>query len=130
MLDNSFSNSSPEIHDLITILRQKGETVHELRSEPRESVVFPATVQMQYELGRSRGFTKDVSSQGACLITEVEIKAEQIATLEIFRDDNILSAEEIIPTRVRARCTWVKPFGDGYYMTGWKFLRKVLQNRS
>ena len=130
MLDNSFSNSSPQIHDLITILRQQDQADHELRSEPRESVVFPATVQLQYELSRTRGFTKDVSRQGACLITEVEITPEQIATLEIFRDDNILSADEIIPTRVRARCTWVKPFGEGYYMSGWKFLRKVLQNRN
>ena len=130
MLDNSFSNSSPQLHNLVNTLRQQSSVEHELRSEPRESAVFPAMVQLQYQLARSRGFTKDVSSQGACLITEVEIKAEQIATLEIFRDDNILSGEEIIPTRVRARCTWVKPFGEGYYMTGWKFLRKVLQNRN
>ena len=130
MLDNSFSNSSPQIHDLITVLRQKSQVDSELRSELRETAIFPATIQLQYQLPRSRGFTKDVSSQGACLITEVEIKTEQIATLEIFRDDNILSADEIIPTRVRARCNWVTPFGDGYYMTGWKFLRKVLQNRN
>ena len=131
MLDNSLSNSSPQIQDLITILHQRGQVDNEFRSELRETAVFPATVQLQYELTRSRGFAKDVSRHGACIISEVEIKVDQIATLEIFPDDHIFNvdAKEISPARVRASCTWVKPFGQGYYMSGWKFLRTVLQSR-
>jgi len=76
---------------------------------------------LQYELSRSRAFTKDISKGGACLITEIDVKIEQIATLAIYRADDF-------PTKVRARCIWQREFGNGYYQSGWKFLRKVLQN--
>lgn len=121
MLDHSSYNASPQIQDLVTMLKQRGTFENDQRSDFRETVVCPVTIQLQYELNKSRGFTKDISSGGICLITETQIKVEQIATLAVFRVDDI-------PTKVRARCVWQAPFGDGYYQTGWKFLRRVLQN--
>ena len=121
MFENSTYNTSPQIQNLITLLTKQEEVGHESRTIPRETVVCPATIQLQYELERFRAFTKDISGGGVCLITEVEIKVEQIATLAIYRADDI-------PTKVRARCIWQKPFGNDYYQSGWRFLRRVLQN--
>jgi len=121
MLETSPSNTSPQIQNLIEILTRQEDFGHESRTVPRETVVCPVTIQPQYQDNLFRGFTKDISSGGVCLITQVEIKVEQIATLAIYRADDI-------PTKVRARCIWQKPFGDGYYRSGWRFLRRVLQN--
>ncbi len=121
MFENSTCTISPQIQDLITVLTRQEDFGHESRSVPRETVVCPVTIQLQYELERFRGFTKDISSGGVCLITQDEIKVEQIATLAIYRADDL-------PTKLRARCIWQKPFGNGYYQSGWRFLRRVLQN--
>ena len=121
MIGNSLCNVSPQIQDLITVLTRQENFGHESRSVPRETVVCPVTIQPQYELERLRGFTKDISSGGVCLITQREIKVEQIATLSIYRADDL-------PTKVRARCIWQKSFGNDYYQSGWRFLRRVLQN--
>lgn len=121
MFANSSCSTSPQIQDLITVLTRQEDFGHESRSVPRETVVCPVTIQLQYELERFRGFTKDISSGGVCLITQTEIKLEQIATLAIYRADDL-------PTKLRARCIWQKPFGNGYYQSGWRFLRRVLQN--
>ena len=120
MIGNSLCNASPQIQELITILTRQQDFGNDSRSVPRETVVCPVTIQPQYELERLRGFTKDISSGGVCLITQREIKVEQIATLAIYRADDL-------PTKVRARCIWQKPFGNDYYQSGWRFLRRVLQ---
>ena len=121
MFENSTCNTSPQIQDLITVLTRQEDFGHESRSVPRETIVCPVTIQPQYELARFRGFTKDISSGGVCLITQTEIKVEQIATLAIYRADDL-------PTKIRARCIWQKSFGNDYYQSGWRFLRRVLQN--
>ncbi len=111
--------SSPEIQQLVTILTAK-EDYNDKRAATRESLVCPVTVQFQYELTRHRAFSKDISTGGISLIGEREVEVEQIATLAIYRIDDIVS-------KVRARCVWSKPFGDQYYLTGWRFLRRMLQ---
>lgn len=121
MLDHGSFIASPEIQDLITILRRRSLEQDDRRLHSRETVVFPVTIQLQYELSRIRGFTKDISKGGVCLISETEFTPEQIATLSIFQTEDV-------PTKLRARCIWQKPFGDGYYQSGWKFLRRVFQN--
>ncbi len=121
MFENTVRNPSPQIQELISILTHQEDFGHESRTVPRETVVCPVTIQLQYNQDRFRGFTKDISSGGVCLITQAEIQVEQIATLAIYRADDI-------PTKIRARCIWQKSFGNDYYKSGWRFLRRVLQN--
>lgn len=121
MINRDSFVASPEIQQLVTILTAKEDTDHNRRAALRESVVCPVTVQFQYELTRHRAFSRDISTGGICLIGEREVDVEQIASLAIYRIDDIVS-------KVRARCVWSKPFGDQYYLTGWRFLRKMLQD--
>ena len=121
MINRDSFIASPEIQQLVTILTAKEEALHDQRASSRESVVYPVTVQFQYELTRHRAFSRDISTGGICLIGERDVAVEQIATLAIYRIDDIVS-------KVRARCVWSKPFGDQHYLTGWKFLRKMLQD--
>jgi len=123
MINRDSFVDSPEIQQLVTILTEKEEISNNQRASVRELVVCPVTVQFQYELSRHRAFTKDISTGGVCLIGERDVEVEQIATLAICRIDNLV-------TKVRARCVWSKPFGDQHYLTGWRFLRKVLQDDS
>lgn len=113
--------ASPEIQQLVTILTGKEDNYDDKRSEPRESAVCPVTVQLQYDLTRHRAFSKDISTSGISLIGEHEVEVEQIASLAIYRIDDIV-------LKVRARCVWSKPFGGNYHLTGWKFLRRILQD--
>ncbi len=121
MINRDSFVASPEIQQLVTILTTKEEILENKRAAVRESVVYPVTVQFQYELSRHRAFSRDISTGGICLIGEREVEVEQIATLAIYRIDDIVS-------KIRARCVWSKPFGDQHYMTGWKFLRRILQD--
>lgn len=115
--------ASPEIQQLVTMLAEKDDFAVDYRSSTREQMVCPVTVQFQYELTRHRAFSKDISTGGICLIGERDVEVEQIATLGIHRIDDVA-------TKVRARCVWKRPFGDQYFLTGWKFLRKLLQDHS
>ena len=120
MINRDSFVASPEIQQLVTILTKKGEVHENKRATVRESVVCPVTVQFQYELSRHRAFSKDISSGGICLIGERDVEVEQIATLAIYRIDDLGS-------KVRARCVWSKSFGEEHYLTGWRFLRKMFQ---
>lgn len=121
MLDRESFINSPEIQSLVSILSARNSVTFDKRRYVRESVVCPVTIRFQYELNKHRAFSKDLSAGGICLIGTNAVEAEQIATLSICRLDD-LSME------VRARCVWTKSFGEEYTMSGWKFLRKVLQN--
>ena len=123
MINRDSFVASPEIQQLVTILTDKEEIHENKRSTVRESLVCPVTVQFQYELSRHRAFSKDISSGGICLIGERDVEVEQIATLAIYRIDDLVS-------KVRARCVWSKSFGDQHYLTGWRFLRKVFQDNA
>jgi len=123
MINRESFVESPEIQQLVTILTAKEDNFENKRNASREQVVCPVTVQFQYELSRHRAFSKDISTGGICLIGEREVEVEQIATLAIYRTDDLA-------TKVRARCVWSKKFSGDYYLTGWKFLRKMLQDES
>ena len=105
------------------MLTEKADVADNNRASAREPMVCPVTVQFQHELTRHRAFSKDISTGGICLISEREVEVEQIATLAIHRVNDVSK-------KVRARCVWTRPFGEDYYLTGWKFLRKMLQDES
>ena len=120
MLHSETFAGSPEIEQLITILTENNQVEFNNRAHTRESTVCPVSIQLQYELARHKAFSRDISVGGISLVGEYSVEVEQIATLTIFRVDDIV-------TKVRARCVWTKPIGGDYTMSGWKFLRKVLQ---
>lgn len=121
MINRDSFVASPEIQQLVAILTTKEDDYDDKRAATRESLVCPVTIQFQYELTRHRAFSKDISTGGISLIGEHEVEVEQIASLAIYRIDDVVS-------KVRARCVWSKSFGEKYYLTGWKFLRKILQD--
>ncbi len=121
MLDHGAFINIPQIQDLLTILQQRSRTQDNRRSQTRETSVCPVSIQLQYDLGRLQGFTKDISSSGVCLISESEFALDTIATLSIYQSSDV-------PIRLRARCVWQQSFGQGYQQSGWKFLRRVFQN--
>ena len=61
------------------------------------------------------GFSRDLSPQGIGVITQEELPQSTIATITIHRLEG--SAVDV-PAEVR----WSAPFGDGWYVSGWRFL--------
>ena len=122
MFENSSCNMSPQIQELITLLTRQEDVGHESRKVQRETVVCPVTIQPQYELERFRGFTKDLSSGGVCLITQDEMKVEQIATLAIYTAPMIFQRKSahVVFGRNRLAMTSTNRAGDffvGYFKT-------------
>lgn len=89
-------------------------TLTEMRSRYRENLVVPVAVHgNDGEL--VSGFSKNISEAGICIITEHPIVNDMVADLEIYR----LSGPEICIT---SNARWCRPFGQRYYMSGWKFM--------
>ena len=122
VIDRDSFVANPEIQQLVAVLTEKADVGPDNnRQSARELVVCPVTVQFQYELTRHRAFSRDISTGGICLIGERFVPVEQIATLTIYRLDDLT-------TKIRGRCMWSKEFAGDYYLSGWKFLRTVLQH--
>jgi hypothetical protein len=89
-------------------------TLTEMRSRYRENLVVP--VKLFYRNGEPEmGFSKNVSEAGICVITQNAVPENEILDLEIYR----LYGS---PIRITSDARWCRPFGQCYYMSGWKFL--------
>lgn len=95
----------------------EAELLKERRSVDRKPFVRPVKILA----GRNQefvheAFSRDISSIGVGIISATEFDENQLATLAIHS----LEGRRDIP--VRARVKWSKPYGYGWYISGWLFL--------
>lgn len=88
---------------------------NERRSSIRETLVRPTLIRSKGESGMLLGISRNISSQGVCIIVMKKIQEMTNADIFVHR----LGAE---PAVFVAECRWTKPFGEGWYLTGWHFL--------
>jgi hypothetical protein len=88
---------------------------NERRSSIRETLVRPTLIRSKGESGMLLGISRNISSQGICIIVMKRIEEMTNADIFVHR----LGAE---PAVFSAECRWTKPFGEGWYLTGWHFL--------
>ena len=113
------SPTTPELERFVKeIVKEDAKYVlTEMRSRHRENLVVPVT--MIFKDGkRQHGFTRNISPVGVCLIGKEPLAENQIVELEIYR----LNGE---PTTISAEVRWCKPFGENYFMSGWKFMQML-----
>jgi hypothetical protein len=117
MLKQSYVGPVP--HDVETVIKDllrddARYTLTEMRSRYRENLVVP--IKLMFKSGESEmGFSRNISEAGICVITQTLITEGEILDLEIYR---LLGA----PVRITSDARWCRPFGQNYYMSGWKFM--------
>lgn len=117
MLKQSMLGPVPHDIDLAIkeLLREDARyTLTEMRSRYRENLVVP--VKLFYRTGEPEmGFSKNISEAGICVITQQPVKENEVIDLEIYR----LYGS---PIRITSDARWCRPFGQSYFMSGWKFM--------
>lgn len=111
------TTTSPELEQLIKeVVKEDCRYARsEMRSVHRENLVVPVT--MIFKDGRQQeAFSRNISPAGVCLISNEPVTENQLVELEIYR----LHGRK---DRIIAEARWCKPFGQEYFMSGWKFVQ-------
>lgn len=88
--------------------------ITERRIETRQPFARPVKVHLPHG-PTLNSFSKDLSSQGIGIISEVSFQPKSIATLEIH---STLGD----PVVLRAEVRWCDQYGKGWHLVGWKFI--------
>ena len=94
--------------------------LRERRAADRKPFARPVTI----TTGRNQkvvheAFSKDISTNGIALISRENWSDGSRVALTI----HTLTDREL--ARVTAEARWTKPFGNGWYLTGWRFLAET-----
>lgn len=86
----------------------------ERRTETRQPFARPVKIHQPHG-PTLNAFSKDLSSQGIGIITDVTFPPHSIATLEIH-------SMQGAPVVLRGEVRWCDPYGKDWYLVGWKFI--------
>lgn len=86
----------------------------ERRTDMRESFARPVSVYIGDEEPLTT-FSKNVSRQGIAIVSRREFTAGEVATLRIHS----LERQHLC---FHCEVRWSDPYGDGWYISGWKFM--------
>ncbi len=86
----------------------------ERRTEPRQSFARPVKIHLPHGPILT-AFTRDLSSQGTGIISDIVWQTGSIATLEIHSTSGA-------PVILRSEARWCDAYGKGWFIVGWKFI--------
>lgn len=90
----------------------------ERRISFREAISRPCRIRLSGKDEIINGFTKNISFEGVGVITHESFQGDEEAKIEIH------SSHDTNPV-IFSRLAWCKPFGDGWYVSGWRFVTAV-----
>jgi hypothetical protein len=99
------------------LLREiEAESLRERRSVDRKPFARP----LKIFIGRDRenadeAFSRDLSARAMGVISRREFQPNTIATIQI----HAVTGQDLA---VRAELRWCRPYGRGWYLSGWSFL--------
>lgn len=85
----------------------------ENRESNRQKLTLPITIKLLENDVEIDAVSRDLSSCGIGLIAASQVEPESLAELEIELENSTHT--------VFSKCLWCKPFGKGYFLSGWKF---------
>ncbi|MFK7767569.1 MAG: PilZ domain-containing protein [Mariniblastus sp.] len=88
---------------------------NENRSAHRENLVRPIQIEIRDPEKTVNGFSRNVSATGIGVITSHPIDNNSIGLLKIGGLSNN-------DTSILSECRWCKPYGEGWYISGWQFI--------
>ena len=106
-------NAEQQVAEVLTkILDEEQQFVSEKRSDYRELLFVPVHVfQVEFE-STVRGFTRDVSTHGVCLIMPQPFRPGAEVQINLVGQTSQASS--------LAKCCWSSKFGDAYWVSGWQ----------
>ena len=118
------SAGNPKIVKLIEAIDSEQKRFdRDLRSVPREKLVLPVALRLKDCSTYVHAFTRNLSPHGMCLVSDRPFQQESFCKVLIHRLGTG-SENELL-----AQCRWCKPFGTGYWVTGWQFLNVERKER-
>lgn len=117
MLRQAIPNSNPLIQRIVDDLFLEDRRKEQLdrRAATREAFCRPVEIRVQ-ELSRTiSGITSNLSALGIGIITSEEIP-ECTAKIEVF-------TERAVASPILSELRWCRPFGNGWFVSGWKFVQ-------
>lgn len=113
---------NPQLANLIKqIASEQSQFDRELRSVPREKMVLPVAIRLTNGFPAVNAFTRNLSMHGMSVIAEIPFREKVIAKAQIHR----LGFEDENANEILCECRWSKTFGMGFWVSGWRFLRRA-----
>ena len=114
------SGRDSQLQDLVARLtKEYVHTESDRRSVHRTPFVRPVTVRITGgEEKETIAFSKNISPAGIGLILEDAMPEGTVATLDIHTSKGK-------PVQIRSELRWCEPFGNGWHITGWRFITEV-----
>ena len=111
-------NAEQQVDQVLTeIIDDEKQFLTEKRSDYRELLLVPVQVSQPEFESSVRGFTRDVSAHGVCLIMPQPFR--QGVEVQI----NLVG--KISQVRGFAKCCWSSRFGDVYWVSGWQLTEGI-----
>ena len=101
------------IHLISRIQCEEIRRAREEREINRQNITVPVTIRPFDGEKEIDAISRDISSLGIGLLASQPVAVEQVAELELELDT---TTSKLVGT-----CRYCKPFGKGYYITGWRF---------
>lgn len=117
MLREATTSAVFDVQDAVEQLLREDARFDELerRSLHRDTLVRPVTVADADSGEVIGGVSRNISQMGVCLLTRKPMPDRKIARISIHR-------LETGPAVFLAECRWSRPFGCGWFMSGWNFI--------
>lgn len=120
MLKTSSYADQPLQRLIEQIVSEQSQFERELRSVAREKMVLPVALCRSNGFPSIHAFTRNLSPNGMSVIAEIPFNEKTVCKARMHR----LGFDENLADEVLSECRWCKPFGQGYWVSGWKFLRR------
>ena len=119
MLRSSVRAASPEIQKLIDQI--VNTETRFIMSERRDATRTPLTRAVKIQPAGQEGkeysaITRDISNRGLGLVGQVNWEVGVVAKIAVSRAHQI-------PAIVVAECRWCDNFAEGWFLSGWNFVR-------
>ena len=100
------------------LIKEEQRYEQDKRSVHRTPFVRPVTIYLSDDGGEIAAFSKNISAGGIGLLISQPIEAEAKAKLEIH-------ALRGAPLRMLSESRWCHEFGNGWYLSGWRFINEL-----
>lgn len=117
MLTSQTGFANPFVERLMSeVTLEQSRYERDLRTAKREKIVLPVFVVTDNDGTEVHGFTRNLSTTGACIVANHSFVAKEKALIELYR----LNGET---SNLISECRWVREFGPNFYVSGWQFIR-------
>lgn len=124
MLRSSAPNANAEVEIAVRQLLTEDTRFDDLerRTSHRDQLVRPVRIELSEDCHPLVAVTRNISTHGICVLTDRVIAEGVTARISVH-------CLESGPTLFLADCRWGRPYGIGWYISGWHFVNVLSSSR-